>query len=392
MDKKIVFVNQATGYITIDIINEFAKDFDEVAIILGDYREQDFPLNIKVKVSKVVGKSRRTNLHRLFMWLIATLQIHFLLITKYRDYEIFYFTVPPFAYLSSFIIRRKFSVMIFDVYPDVLKNFGIKDNNFVYRVWAYINKKVLPEAHRVYTIGQSMAEAVQKYIQKEKVEIIPLWSGLSDAKPISKKDNLFAIKHQLVDKFVIQYSGNIGHTHDIESLIYVARNLKDQKDICFLIIGRGTKFKYIKNLIAEFELNNCLVLPFQPDEMIKYSLAVADIGVVVVGEKNAQMSIPSKVYNILAVGSALLCISSEDSELSKIVEDYRNGKNFTQESIEDISEYILSLKKDNRLLRRYKKNSLDASKDFTIKNATKIYNAYINKDDSKLEIEYDYSR
>jgi hypothetical protein len=32
MSRKIVFINQATGYLTIDVINEFAKKFNEIGI------------------------------------------------------------------------------------------------------------------------------------------------------------------------------------------------------------------------------------------------------------------------------------------------------------------------------------------------------------------------
>ena len=43
--RNIVFVNQACGFITIDIINAFAEKFGKVAVIYGDIRVQDVPLN-----------------------------------------------------------------------------------------------------------------------------------------------------------------------------------------------------------------------------------------------------------------------------------------------------------------------------------------------------------
>ena len=63
-NRKIVFVNQATGYITIDIINTFSDVFDEVAVIYGDIRVQDIELNQKVRKSKVAEKSRKNNFGR----------------------------------------------------------------------------------------------------------------------------------------------------------------------------------------------------------------------------------------------------------------------------------------------------------------------------------------
>ncbi len=142
MLRKIIFVNQATGYLTIDIINAFAAKFDEVAFMYGDLRIQDAEPHPKVKFSKIVQKSRKSNGMRFLRWLIATIQIFFLLITRYRRYEIFYFSIPPFAYFLSLLIRRKFSILMWDVYPDALKLVGINETHVVYRIWTLINRRL----------------------------------------------------------------------------------------------------------------------------------------------------------------------------------------------------------------------------------------------------------
>ncbi|MGQ3088141.1 hypothetical protein, partial [Flavobacterium sp.] len=82
--KKIVFINQATGYLTIDIINEFAKDYDEVALIAGSIRVQDIPLDRKVKWSKITKYDRGNPKKKFLSWLIGTIQIFFLLLFRYR--------------------------------------------------------------------------------------------------------------------------------------------------------------------------------------------------------------------------------------------------------------------------------------------------------------------
>jgi glycosyltransferase involved in cell wall biosynthesis len=378
MSKKIVFVNQATGYITIDIINEFVKEYDEVAVIYGgNIREQDIPLHPKVTITSVVSKSRRSNFERGLKWFIATIQIYFLLITKYRNHEIFYFSVPPFSYFCSLFLNRKFSVMIFDVYPDVLRNFNVSERNPVYRLWEKLNQHLFPKSHKIYTIGNGLADILENYVEREKINVVPLWTGLTNITPLEKADNIFAKKHGLENKFVIQYSGNIGQTHNIECLIEAAEALKEFRDLSFLIIGRGAKVKKIKNLIAEKGLKNCSVLPFQPDDMIRYSLAVADIGVVVIDEKAAQMSVPSKVYNIMAVGSALLCIAPKNSELFNMVDRYQNGEVWPGNNVEGIKNYILKLYNDEKLLAQYKSNSVSASKNYTMRNASVIFHEYV---------------
>ena len=113
MKEKIVFVNQATGYLTIDIINEFAKEYDKVALIAGSIRVQDVPLDPKVEWSKIAVYNRGNNFRKLFSWINGTIKIFYLLLFKYRKYEVFYFTVPPLAYLCSLVLKNKFSILVY---------------------------------------------------------------------------------------------------------------------------------------------------------------------------------------------------------------------------------------------------------------------------------------
>lgn len=378
MPRRIVFINQATGYLTIDIINQFATEFDSVGVIYGDIRVQDTDLNPKVKKSLVIEKSRESDLKRFTRWSIATLQIFFLLLTKYRKYEIFYFSIPPFAYFSSLLLRRRFSVLMWDIYPDALKMAGISETSIVFRLWSRINRVLFKRAYRIYTIGEGLARILAKYVPAGKITVIPLWYGIKDFKPIPKILNPFIIEQDLKGKFIVQYSGNIGAGHNIESLIEVARLTRDDPEILYLIIGRGFKVNKVRDLIVNYGLTNCRLLPFQPDDMIKYSIAAADLSVVLIEDEIAQVSIPSKVYNIMAVGSPIVSIAPEISELSRMVGLIGNGRNFEKRDYTGLASFITGMKSSPEMMNSFREKSLAASKEFTSDNARKYYESYIS--------------
>jgi hypothetical protein len=375
--RKIVFVNQAFGFITIDIVNEFAKEFDKVAVIYGDLRVQDVPVDSRVILSKVVEKSRKSHTRRFIRWFVASLQIFFLLLTKYRRYEIFYFSVPPFAYLGSLFIRHRFSLLMWDVYPDALKIINVSENNVIYRWWASVNRKLFKRVYRIYTIGESLAGQMAQYISHEKIEVIPLWTGLHDILPVTKKDNQFIAQQGLEGKFIVLYSGNIGPTYPISSLIEAASFTSDDPDIVYLVIGRGTNFEMTRTMAREKGLANCMFLPFQPDEMLQYVLSASDISVVMIDEKVASASIPSKVYNLLAVGSPLLTIAPDQSEISNMVKTHNNGRNFPKDDIQGIASFIKEMKYSPEVLTEYSINSSKAADLYTPANAKKYLQQYL---------------
>lgn len=378
MPRRIVFVNQATGYLTIDVINAFAYSFDEVAFIYGDIRVQDVEIHPKARGSKVAEKSRKSNSARFLKWFQASIQIFFLLATRYRKHEIFYFSVPPFAYFSSLMLRRKFSLLMWDVYPDALKLAGIGESSLIYKTWSRINTRLFRRAHRLYTTGEGQAKLMEKYAPPGKVEIINLWPGLRNASPVPKEINPFITEHNLKGKFVVEYSGNMGGTHNVEALMEVASLLQDEPDILFLLIGRGTKMEKIRLDSEQRGLFNIMMLPFQPDDVIRYSLAGADLSVVLVEDGAASVSVPSKIYNLLAVGSPLLTISPRESEVDRLIRKYNAGQNFSGDKLEEVADFIMEMKKSPSKLNEYKENALAASKDFTAENAGKFLKSYLS--------------
>jgi glycosyltransferase involved in cell wall biosynthesis len=377
---KIVIVNQSTGYLTIDVINCFANKFSKVDLIYGEIREEKHPLNSNVSKVRVAKKTRKSNFGRLIKWGIASIQIHFLLLTKFRKHEILYYSLPPFAYLGALFLNRKFSIMIFDVYPDILKTVGKGEENPIYKVWAYLNKRVFKRAHRIFTIGEGLKSKLAEYIDDERINNIPLWATLSGTDPIPKSENIFLKDHNIEDKFIVQYSGNIGQTHNIEILVELAERLKNFGDIHFVIIGRGTKIPSLKAKIGSMNLNNIQVLPFQPNDMIKYSLSGADIGVVLIDKNAAQMSVPSKTFNMMAMGSVILALAPNESELNRLINLHKNGACIDESEISKIENFILEVYKNEDIRRKFKNNSLNGAEMYTEKNAEKILKIYTDQE------------
>ncbi len=369
MKDKIVFINQSTGYLMIDIVNAFASQCKETALIAGSIKENERSLNPSTKVDKIVEYNRTSIFKRLLTWVWGTIQIYFKLLFKYRGWYVVYVTNPPLSYLLSLCLKNPFSVIVYDIYPDALTNIGIKKTNFLYRKWIKWNNKLFDKADKIFTLSDGMKKQLSSYTDNNKIESIPNWSASTKLHPINKEENIFIKIHNLTDKFIVLYSGNIGITHNVEYIIEVAKKLKNDNDIQFLIIGEGGKKKILENNVTKYGLNNCRFLTWQSVEMMPYSLASADIAVITLNDDTASLSVPSKTYNLLAVGAPLLCIAPKTSELNNLVSEYNNGRCFDKEAIKEMTEYILEVNNNPTLKKGLSNNSLKASKQFTYKNA-----------------------
>ena len=124
---------------------------------------------------------------------------------------------------------------------------------------------------------------------------------------------------------VIQFSGNIGRTHDVETIIATARRLRARSDILFVFAGYGGKTDIIAQAIASGELPNIRLLPRQPRELLGPTLSSANATIIsFVGEMKG-LSVPSRMYNVLAAGTPIIAIADAGSELALVVEEEGAG-------------------------------------------------------------------
>lgn len=377
MKEKIVFINQSTGYLMIDIVNAFVSQYKETALIAGSIKQNERQLNPSTKVDKIIAYNRTSIFKRLLTWIWGTIQIYFKLLFKYRGWYVVYVTNPPLCYLLSLCLKNPFSIIVYDIYPDALTNIGIKETNILYRKWIKWNNKLFAKADVIYTLSSGMKKQLSSYTNDSKIISIPNWSASNNLKPIEKESNIFIKDNNLNDKFIVIYSGNIGNTHNVEYIIEVAKKIKENNNIQFLIIGEGGKKKILENKVAEYGLNNCTFLTWQSVEMMPYSLASADVAVITLNDDTASLSVPSKTYNLLAVGAPLLCIAPKASELNNLISEYNNGRCFDKNDIGEMSKFILDIHNNQELKDELSHNSLEASKQFTYKNAEKYLQTFL---------------
>lgn len=370
--KRIAILNQDSGYLMIDLANAFHEAGYQVTLVAGRVVVRDKPLNQNVKWIKIIQYNRTSTLKRIWTWLIGSIHLLCLCIFKLRNHKLLIVSNPPFAPLLPLFIRQKFELLIYDIYPDALFEMGIFSKaSFIVKLWQHANTKVFRKAERIFTISDGMKRVMCNYTNENKIQVIPVWTDNTFLKPIPKAKNPFIEDHSLQHKFIVLYSGNLGKSHDVEVIPELAKRTTDA-DILFVIIGEGDKKKLIQSKIAEYKLQNILMLPYQPAASLPFSLASADIAIVTLGKDASKLSVPSKTYNLMSVGAIILAIASHDSEIANLIEQHKFGKSFQSHQLSEILQFIDQVKNDTDLNARLKSNSLKASSLFGAENVNRF--------------------
>jgi colanic acid biosynthesis glycosyl transferase WcaI len=142
---------------------------------------------------------------------------------------------------------------------------------------------------------------------------------------LKKRKNDFSREHQLDDRFVILYAGNIGLTQDFETIIAAAELVQDTPKICFFIVGDGARREWLETQIDQQALKNITYLPYQPHSVVPQLYASSDVCLVPLRRNTAFDTFPSKIYTIMAAGRPVIASADQDSELTWVVEQTKCG-------------------------------------------------------------------
>lgn len=358
----------------IDIIHSYAEKYEERILMTGSLGERNCPLDKDVKVEWLRKYERESTFKRLTTWFLAFIKALYLIKFKYRNAHLFIVSNPPFAPLIPLFCKNTFSLLIYDIYPDALFEFNIvKEESKVVKLWKKANINIFKRSDKVYTITEQMKQRLEQYTSNDKISVVPIWTDNTFLKPIPKSENIFLKEHKIQDKFIVMYSGNLGKSHPVEVLVDIANECIDEKEIQFIIIGAGDKFEMIKKRIDSLSLSNIKLLPWQDTKLLPYTISSADIALVTLGNEAADLSIPSKTYNLMSVGVPILCIANKNSALSKLIESNSMGKTFSSDEKKEIIDFIKECKNNPEISNKLKENSLKASLNYTPENA-KLFN------------------
>lgn len=276
-----------------------------------------------------------------------------------RTTPILLFSTPPILLWLGLLCRvfrqQRFAIMVHDIYPDLLVGLGkMERTGAVARVWRALNRHAYERAELVMTLGPHMAETLRKSFDPAQtscgqIECIAPWADTSAIRPLEKEGNWFAQKFGQVGKFTVIYSGNMGMSHDIEMMLAAAERLQDDPGIHFLFIGSGPKRVTVEAAINEKRLNNMTLLPWQPEEVLPFSLTCGDVAIVSLKQELAGLVLPSKAWSFMAAGVPLLVVAADRGELADLAARYPLGWRVRPGDIDAMCELLGRLSKNGEL-------------------------------------------
>lgn len=236
-------------------------------------------------------------------------------------------TNPPFSPVWIWLLSRlggfRYQIVCHDVFPDGLVALGkLRGEGLAAGLWRRANRRALQDADSVVVLGRDMRELLRdRYgVAEDRLRLVPHWS-VADAggRLEPERTDLWRELGLPDDAFVVQYSGNMGLWHDMESLVRAAAALRGEPHVRFLFVGGGLRKERAVALAAELGADNIVWLPFRPESALADSLACCHLALVSQRAGLEGVAVPCKLYGILASGRGLLGMVPAASETALVI-------------------------------------------------------------------------
>jgi glycosyltransferase involved in cell wall biosynthesis len=243
-----------------------------------------------------------------------------------------------------------------DIFPQWAVDAGILRKGLVFR---YFHREEMRQYDAADVIGvQSPANldyfASNPELGKYSLEVLYNWIR----EPAEQFfDHGYRQQWGLEGKVVFVFGGNIGIAQGVENLVTLAEGLRQIPEAHVLIVGSGSKKKWLEERFAKLGLSNASVHgPLDQDRYLAM-LFEFDVGLVLLDPSLRTQNFPGKMLGYLAAGMPILAALNQGNDLQRIIDDADAGFVCSSSDQDSLIELARKLARSEDLRRRQGQNA-----------------------------------
>lgn len=236
--------------------------------------------------------------------------VSFFLVLGVRGVDVILSPSPPLTVgqLNLWLGRLKRCKVVYNVqeiYPDILG----RDSGLAYRVLRRMERRVYAGSDAVTTIDPVFRDTiVGRFRDPARLHVIPNFVDTTLYRPGTGHAGLDPALFPETPALRLLYAGNIGLMQDWETLLDLARALRDEA-VEFFVVGEGARRDALAEVQRAERLDKLHLLPYQPRALMPQLLDYSDLHFIFMEPAVDGQGFPSKVYAVMACARPLLVCS-----------------------------------------------------------------------------------
>ncbi len=271
------------------------------------------------------GKGVRLILNYLSFALFASIDALYLALFHKFDAVLVHETSPVTVGIPALIVKKiqrlPFYFWVLDLWPESLTAAGGITNKYILGVFAYITRLMYKNSTKILISSKGFRSSIiEKGDFANKIEYFPNWAE-DTFTTIDPKVTI----PELPTGFKVMFAGNIGEAQDFDHVLEAARELKDHKEIHFVIIGDGRKKEWVDKFVAEHHLEDTVhMMGRYPLEAMPAFFKQADAMMLSLKDNLIfNLTVPAKLQSYMVMGKPVVAMIN--GETTNIITESRCG-------------------------------------------------------------------
>lgn len=349
-----------------DLAEELTKESHKVTVVVSEEKKKASHTKLSQERGMEVLRVATGNLYDVNIiekgFTILMMQYQFKIAIKehlkQKEFDLVLFESPPVTTASVVKWAMDYFecpsyLMLKDIFPQNALDIGILTKKHpAYTYFKYKEKKLYQTASIIGTMSEANLQYVRVHnpeVDKNKIKLFPNTKKIKPFTEVLKSDE-FRKTYNIPETAVLAvYGGNMGKPQGIDFVCEILISNKDNVDVFFLLVGRGTEREKIAECIKDNEINNATLLNSLPREEYEKMLNEADIGLVFLDQRFTIPNFPSRVLSYFEKKIPVLAAIDSNTDFGQMLQESKSGDYSIAGDLERFNEKISFLAKNDEL-------------------------------------------
>lgn len=284
-------------------------------------------------------------------------------------------------------------LMMKDIFPQNGVDIGIiSKRSLVYWYFRMQERRLYKTATKIGCMSEMNKKYLlenNSYLTDEKMDIFPNTQKIEKLKEKSTEYK-FRKKYGIsTNKVLAVYGGNLGKPQGVSFFAEVLKSYKNDSNLEFLILARGTEKEYLYKFVDDNMIKNVHKFDLLPREDYQNILLECDIGLIFLDNRFTIPNYPSKALAYFNLGIPIMAGIDINNDFKDMLIESNSGFWAESGNIKEYREKLNCLIYDENLREQMGIAGREyLEKYFSVENSVKIINNYLNeicrKEDSNV--------
>ena len=184
-------------------------------------------------------------------------------------------------------------------------------------------KKLYKTASKIGCMSQGNIDYLldhNNFLEKDKLEIFPNTAIIKNANQSKQEKKYIREKYGLKEDDVVAiFGGNFGKPQGLDFMLEVINKYQKNKQLKFVLIGKGTEKQKIYEIIKKKNIKNVLTFDYIPREEYEKLTRASDIGLIFLDHRFTIPNYPSKTLSYFESSLPIMAATDASTDYKDMI-------------------------------------------------------------------------